>query len=68
MYIPKYQSYYSDFYKGYGVVGWEPKIKVDENGYASFKIVKPRGTIKLFIEGIANDGAFIFEEKSIKLN
>jgi len=67
-YVPKYQSYYSDFYKGYGVVGWEPKIKVDENGYASFKIVKPRGTIKLFIEGIVNDGAFIFEEKSIKLN
>ena len=50
------------------MVGLETKIKFDENGYASFKIVKPRGTIKLFIEGIANDGAFIFEEKSIKLN
>lgn len=67
-YVPKYQSYYSDFYKGYGVVGWEPKVKIDENGMASFKIVKPRGNIKLFIEGIANNGSFIFEEKAISLN
>lgn len=67
-YVPKYQSYYNDFYKGYGVIGWEPKVKIDENGIASFKIVKPRGNIKVFIEGIANDGVFIFEEKSISLN
>ncbi|WP_369998739.1 hypothetical protein [Winogradskyella sp.] len=67
-YVPKYQSYYSDFYKGYGVIGWEPKVKIDENGMASFKIAKPRGNVKLFIEGIANDGAFIFEEKTISLN
>ncbi|WP_412559708.1 hypothetical protein [Winogradskyella sp. MIT101101] len=67
-YVPKYQSYFSDFYKGYGVIGWEPKVKIDEKGIASFKIVKPRGNIKLFIEGIANDGSFIFEEKTISLN
>ena len=67
-YVPKYKSYYSDFYKGYGVIGWKPKVKIDENGMASFKIVKPRGNIKLFIEGIANDGSFIFEEKTISLN
>ncbi|WP_084221633.1 hypothetical protein [Winogradskyella sp. PG-2] len=67
-YVPKYNSYFNDFYKGYGVIGWEPKVIIDKNGNASFKIVKPRGEITLFIEGIANNGSFIFEEKTISLN
>jgi len=67
-YVPKYQSYYTDFYKGYGVVDWKPKVTIDPDGIASFKIFKPIGSVTLFIEGIANDGSFIFEEKSISLN
>jgi len=67
-YVPKYQSYYTDFYKGYGVVDWKPKVTIDSDGIASFKIFKPIGSVTLFIEGIANDGSFIFEEKSISLN
>ena len=67
-YVPKYQSYYNDFYKGYGVVSWKPKVSIDQNGMATFKIMKPKGEVTLFIEGIANDGSFIFEEKSISLN
>jgi hypothetical protein len=66
-YVPKYKSYFNDFYKGYGVIDWKPQIIIDENGNASFKIAKPKGKIKLFIEGIANDGSFIFEEKSVSL-
>lgn len=30
--------------------------------------MKPEVSITLFIEGIANDGSFIFEEKTILLN
>jgi hypothetical protein len=67
-YTPKYQYYNDDFFIGYGTIDWKPKLAVDAEGNVSFKILKPQVPITLFIEGIANDGSFIFEEKSITLN
>jgi len=67
-YVPRYQYYNDDFFKGYGTIGWEPKLAVDAEGNITFKILKPEVPITLFIEGIANDGSFIFEEKMISLN
>ena len=67
-YVPKYQYYNDDFFKGYGTIDWKPELAVDVEGSVIFKILKPLVPITLFIEGIANDGAFIFEEKSITLN
>jgi hypothetical protein len=67
-YAPKYRYYSDDFYKGYGTIDWKPELTADANGNISFKIKKPEVPVTLFIEGITNDGSFIFEEKSISLN
>ncbi|WP_299120864.1 hypothetical protein [uncultured Winogradskyella sp.] len=67
-YAPKYQYYNDDFFKGYGTIDWKPELAVDSQGNVTFKILKPQVPITLFIEGVANDGSFIFEEKTISLN
>ncbi|MBC2843699.1 hypothetical protein [Winogradskyella flava] len=67
-YVPKYKYYNDEFYLKYGTVDWKPQINSGADGNFDFKIKKPNVPIKLFIEGIANDGSFIFEEKSISLN
>jgi len=68
-YAPKYNSYQSSFFKEYGVIDWFPDKSVDENGNISFKISNQSGSnIKLFIEGTANNGAFISEAKTVNLN
>lgn len=67
-YVPKYRYYNDAFYKGYGTVAWQPELVIDSNGNISIKIKQPEVPVTLFIEGIANDGSFIFEEKTISLN
>ncbi|WP_339622887.1 hypothetical protein [uncultured Winogradskyella sp.] len=67
-YVPKYQYYNDDFYINYGTTDWKPKLITDSNGNTSLTIATPQVPITLFIEGITNDGSFIFEEKSISLN
>ncbi len=67
-YTPKYKSYKDDFFQQYGVVDWLPNLKIQEDGNVNFKIPQPKVPVTLFIEGVANDGAFISEEKTISLN
>lgn len=67
-YTPKYKYCNDTFYKTFGTVDWKPQLNIDENGNLSVKIKRPRTPITLFIEGIANDGSFVFEEKTISLN
>ncbi|WP_273289726.1 hypothetical protein [Winogradskyella sp.] len=67
-YVPNYKYYNDDFFKGYGTIDWKPELTTDANGNVTLKIAQPEVPITLFIEGIANDGSFIFEEKSISIN
>ena len=67
-YAPKYRNTGDGFYKTYGSIDWTPQLKVDTNGDVSIKFAKPSIPITLYIEGIANDGSFVFEEKTISLN
>ena len=67
-YVPNYGYYDDDFFKGYGTIDWKPELTVDNVGNVTVKIKQPQVPVTLFIEGIANDGSFIFEEKSISLN
>jgi hypothetical protein len=68
-YAPLYSSYRSDFFNQYGVIKWIPNGQLDNNGNLTFKIAdKGIEQIKLFIEGTANKGSFISEEKIITLN
>ncbi|MFC0603278.1 hypothetical protein [Winogradskyella pulchriflava] len=67
-YTPKYKYYHDNFYKSYGTIAWEPKLITNTNGNVTLKIAKPKTAVKLYIEGIANDGSFIIEEKNVSLN
>lgn len=67
-YVPQYRYKNDEFFEAYGVVDWKPILKIDENGILNMRIAKPQVPITLFIEGITDDGSFIFEETSIDLN
>ncbi|MEM5563535.1 hypothetical protein WNY78_00395 [Psychroserpens sp. AS72] len=68
-YTPTYSSYLNDFYQNYGVIDWFPKCNSSDNGILKFKILDTKNKdIKLFIEGIANDGAYVSEEKIMTIN
>ena len=66
-YVPKYSSYLSRFYNEYGVNQWFPRMKVDKNGRILFEIESHgKSSVKLFIEGTANNGSFISETKTLQ--
>ncbi|WP_204344325.1 hypothetical protein [Psychroserpens algicola] len=68
-YTPKYNFYKSQFFKEYGVVGWKPKVVLDTDGIARFQVFDTSNDyIKIFVEGIDNDGNFIIDEKIITVN
>ncbi|NRR93272.1 hypothetical protein HSX10_16990 [Winogradskyella undariae] len=68
-YTPVYESYHSNFYKEYGVIDWFPNLSTDAQGNLNFNIYNTNlKTVKLYIEGIANDTQFISEEKIIDVN
>ncbi|WP_040280603.1 carboxypeptidase regulatory-like domain-containing protein [Psychroserpens damuponensis] len=68
-YTPTYSTYLNDFYQKYGVIDWFPKCKSSDNGTFTLKILDTKNEeIKLFIEGVANDGAYISEEKIVTIN
>nr|WP_321221153.1 hypothetical protein [uncultured Psychroserpens sp.] len=68
-YTPIYSTYLNKFYENYGVIDWFPNITIEDNNTLEFKILDTKNKqIKLFIEGIANDGAFVSEEKLITIN
>jgi hypothetical protein len=67
-YVPKYKYYNDDFYKEYGTIDWKPQLSMDSQGNVSITVAQPQVPITLFIEGVANNGAFIFEERSISIN
>lgn len=67
-YVPLYPTYQNDFFEHFGVIDWFPKLKVDPQGHLNFKVAAKTSIIKLFIEGIANDGSFFSEIKSINVD
>ncbi|MCZ4318914.1 hypothetical protein O4H26_07925 [Aequorivita viscosa] len=65
-YAPAYSTYNSNFYKNFGVIDWFPNLKLDADGNIKFTMARPKTEhFKLFLEGTANDGSFISEEKTI---
>lgn len=68
-YAPKYVYYNSDFFREYGVIDWIPNITLDQSKIINIKVFDTKTKhIKLFIEGITNEGQFISEEKTIEIN
>lgn len=68
-YAPKYEDYQSDFFKAFGVIDWFSNCTVTEDGTVKLKFKDTKNDkIQLYIEGIANDGGFISEVKTIDVN
>jgi hypothetical protein len=68
-YTPVYNSYSSEFFKDYGVIGWVPNISIDANGFLNFNIFDTyNSTIDLCIEGVTEEGRFMSEVKTITIN
>ncbi|MDT0557980.1 hypothetical protein RM697_04945 [Ichthyenterobacterium sp. W332] len=61
-YTPKYQYYNTKFFKEYGVIGWVPNLKPDDNGNLEFYIYDTKAeNINLYIEGVVNGNSFVSE-------
>ena len=68
-YTPTYSSFKTDFFENFGVIDWFPKCESNDKGVIRFKVLDTKiKQLKLYIEGIANDGALISEEKIITIN
>lgn len=68
-YVPKYQVYNTPFFEKFGVIGWFPNLKINEEGMVSFSVLNTKtDTVKLFVEGIVNNNEFISETISVKMN
>ena len=68
-YTPKYNDYHSDFFEKYGVVDWKPNLKINDYGNIEFKVFDAGvEELKFFIEGFTDDGKFISEVKTMRVN
>lgn len=68
-YAPKYEDYKSEFFKAFGVIDWFSNCTVSKNGSVKLKLKDTKNdTINFYIEGIANDGGFISEVKTVNIN
>ncbi|MBU2926934.1 hypothetical protein [Winogradskyella psychrotolerans] len=66
-YAPKYNNTDSSFYQSYGVIDWQPEVKIDNKGNATIKLPNYTAPFTLYMEGITRDGVFIVEEKTLSL-
>ena len=64
-YIPKYNSYDSNFFKEYGIIDWIPDAVFNPDGTITVKIPQYTSEVTLFIEGVLNNGALISEHKVV---
>lgn len=67
-YVPKYESVQSRFYKNYGVIDWLPNNNINDDGTVNIKFNhKKQNSVKLFIEGVTDQGNLISEEVIVNI-
>lgn len=68
-YNPKYSSYNSNDFLKYGVVYWKNKFLTDKSGSTEFNFPHfGLKNLKLFIEGMSEDGTLFSDIQTINLN
>jgi hypothetical protein len=68
-YTPLYSNYTNNFFQNYGVIDWFPICNSIKNNTIEINVLDTKNKqIMLFIEGVANNGTFISEEKIITIN
>ena len=68
-YVPNYSSVTEDSFINFGTIHWEPKIRLDKSGKASFSFSKV-GTdnFNIYIEGMGMNGTLFSTMKTIKID
>ena len=68
-YQPQYANYFGDFYQENGAINWTPNINIENTETkTSFNILNlGQKYIRVYLEGITNDGKLILEDKLIEL-
>ncbi len=66
-YRPKYNSFASKDFSNYGVIHWESNLQTNSDGSTILKIPLDTPNVKLFIEGMGNDGTLISHIQNITL-
>ena len=68
-YAPKYEDYSGEFFKAFGVIDWYGKCTLADDDTIKLKIKNTKSDkINIYIEGIANDGSFVSDFKTIDIN
>lgn len=66
-YAPKYRSYSNNLFEDYGVIHWIGDTFLNQDGNTSFKILDTQTPqIKIFVEGMTENGALISEEINLE--
>ncbi|WP_282018134.1 hypothetical protein [Salegentibacter mishustinae] len=66
-YAPKYRSYSNNLFEDYGVIHWIGYTFLNQDGNTSFKILDTQTSeIKIFVEGMTENGALISEEINLE--
>ncbi|MEL6917224.1 MAG: hypothetical protein AAFO99_05780 [Bacteroidota bacterium] len=67
-YRPKYGSFLSKEFIDFGIVHWAPKLVTDKEGSVTVKLPNNDvSNIKIFVEGMGNDGALVSHMQEISL-
>lgn len=67
-YAPKYVSYENSFFEEYGSIAWFPDIRLDERGKAEIKVWNTtQPELKLFVEGITENGGVVSEVLEVRV-
>nr|WP_298924510.1 hypothetical protein [uncultured Allomuricauda sp.] len=68
-YRPKYTSSINQSFMDFGIVHWEPKLSTNKKGEAILTIPDDKlPVVKLFIEGMGEDGSLLSHTQEISLN
>jgi len=68
-YTPKYQFYDTSFYEKFGVVDWFPNLTLDRRGAINLQFnTQKNKDFLFFIEGFVNEGDFVSEIKTIRID
>ncbi|MEM9077425.1 MAG: hypothetical protein AAGC43_10310 [Bacteroidota bacterium] len=68
-YRPKYVATGGEAFENHGIVHWEPQLTTNKKGEVELKIPKDSiSLVKIFIEGMGEDGSLISHTEEILLN
>lgn len=68
-YMPKYRSFNNSTFEEYGVIHWDPEVKINRNEKVRFKIFNTGiNNITFYYEGMGENGSLMSGKQDVTLN